>query len=78
MIAPGIPYSFGLPVRIGAVLEIHNPSGSCIRTYVKAFEMVNRGKPMDAAPFLLPAQVKKEDIEIGAEIYFLQSNDEST
>ncbi len=75
VVVPGVPFTFGKDVKVGSEIEIRNPSGRIIRTTIKAFEMINRGRPMDSAPFLLPRDVKKQDIEAGSEV-FLLTNDE--
>ena len=75
VIAPGIPYSFQPPLKIGAKLLFRNPNGTEIKTIFKGVEMINRGKPMDHAPFLVDSNVKKGDIQIGAELYYIP-NDE--
>ena len=37
--------------------------------------MIKRSKPMDHAPFLVDSNVKKGDIQIGAELFYIP-NDE--
>lgn len=75
VIVPGIPYSFQPPLKIGAKLQFQNPSGSKVNTVLKGVEMINRGKPMDHSPFLVDSHVKKGDIEIGAEVYYVPNNE---
>ena len=75
VIAPGIPYSFQLPLKIGAKLLFRNPNGTEVKTILKAVEMINRGKPMNHAPFLVDFNVEKGDIQIGAELFYVP-NDE--
>lgn len=75
MIVPGIPYSFKPPLKAGAKLQIRNLSGNIINTTLKGVEMISRGGSMDHAPFLVDDNVKKKDIEIGAELYYM-SDDE--
>lgn len=75
VIVPGIPYSFHPPLKIGAKLQFRNPSGNKVNTILKGVEIINREKPMDHAPFLVDRNVKKGDIEIGAELYFVSNNE---
>lgn len=71
VIVPGIPYSFEPAIGIGAKLEIRNPSGRIVQATLKGLEMINRGRLMKHAPFLVNRDVKKSDIEIGAELYLI-------
>ena len=71
VIVPGIPYSFDPQIGKGATLEFHNPSGSVVCATLKGIELVNRGKPMEHAPFSVNRDVKKGDIEVGAKIYLI-------
>jgi translation elongation factor EF-Tu-like GTPase len=71
VIVPGIPYTFEPVIGKGAQLEFHNPSGSVVSATLKGIEMVNRGKPMNHAPFSVNRDVKKGDIEIGAKLYLV-------
>lgn len=71
VIVPGIPYSFEPKIGVGAELEIRNPSGRRVHAILKGVEMINRGRPMKHAPFLVDRDVKKSDIEIGAELYLI-------
>ena len=71
VIVPGIPYSFNPQIGIGAKIEIRNPSGSVVQATLIGIEMINRGRPMEHAPFSVNRDVKKSDIEIGAELYLI-------
>ncbi len=72
VIVPGIPYSFEPAICIGAELEFHNPSGSIVSATLKGIEMVNRGRPMEHAPFSVNREIKKGDIEVGAKLYLVK------
>ena len=74
VIVPGIPYFFELKIDIDSILEFHNPSGSKVSARIIGFEMINRGKPMQHAPFSLDRTVKKGDIEKGAKMYLVNIN----
>ena len=69
IIAPGIPFTVDPPVTVGDEVEIHNPNGKIIVTKIKGIAMLNRGKPMNAAPFTVNGKIKKSDIELGAKLY---------
>jgi hypothetical protein len=73
VIVPGIPYDFKPEIGINSILEFQNPSGTKIRTTIQAFEMINRGKPVDYAPFSLPRNIRKTDIELRAKIYLVDN-----
>ena len=73
IVVPGISFSFSPPVRIGAALEIHNPSGGIIRTQLRGVEMLNRGKPREHAPCLIGPGIAKHEIEIGAKLYLIEN-----
>ena len=75
VVVPGIPYSFEPSVGIGAKLQFNNPSGSTVTATLQGLEMINRGKPMDHAPFSLDPSVKKGDIEIGAKMYLIECHE---
>ena len=74
IVVPGIPYNFEPVINKESILEFHNPNGSKTRTTIQAFEMINRGKPMEHAPFSLPQEIKKKDIEPGAKIYLVEND----
>ena len=48
-----------------------------IRTTLVGVEMLNRGRPVQHAPILLDSRVKKSDIELGAELYFLPPDEQA-
>lgn len=73
VIVPGIPYGFESAIGKDSILEFRNPSGSIKRTTIQAFEMINRGKPLKHAPFSLPREVEKCDVELGAKIYLVEN-----
>lgn len=74
VIVPGIPYSFEPKIGSGVKIQFHNPSGSIVTTTIQGLEMINRGKPMNHAPFSVDKSIKKSEIELGAKIYLI--NDE--
>ncbi|MGI0117043.1 hypothetical protein [Zooshikella sp. RANM57] len=72
---PGIPYDFEPSVRVGAKLQFNNPSGSIVTATLQGLEMINRGKPMNHAPFSVDPSIKKGDIEVGAKMYLVECNE---
>lgn len=71
IIAPGIPYGFKPSLKIGAKIQFKNKNGSIINTTINSFQFLNRGKEMQHAPFSVDNSIKKEAIEIGAELYLV-------
>ena len=70
---PGIPHSLppGARVYPGTALLIVTPTGEELRTTISAVEMINRGKPLDHAPFCVPRGIKKQQLAIGSKVYAL-------
>lgn len=75
VVVPGVPYAFGRNVKTGEQLLIVTSHGEHVRTNIAAFEMINRGTPMDHAPFSLPRSVAKASLSIGSKVYLLNSAD---
>jgi len=73
VVVPGIPFTFPESVRVGAHILVEAPSGSRLETTISAFEMINRGKLMDHAPFSLPREVSKAQLPIGSRVYLLEA-----
>ena len=73
---PGITYDFEPPVAKAALLEFRNPSGTTVRARIAAFELINRGRPMNHAVFSLERTVKKGEIEQGAKMFLVNSDDQ--
>ena len=69
VVAPGIPYSFSPPTQVGDDIEFRNPSGSIIKTKIKSFLMLNRGKKMEHLPFSVERNFEKTEVEAGAKYY---------
>lgn len=75
VVAPGVPYEFPVPVGIGARLLVEKPSGERIETKLAGLEMINRGKPMNHAPFSVERKTRKTDLPIGSKVFLLEEND---
>ncbi|PKM04301.1 MAG: hypothetical protein CVV16_05450 [Gammaproteobacteria bacterium HGW-Gammaproteobacteria-6] len=75
VVVPGIPCGFEPTIGKDSILEFQNPSGTKVRARILGFEMINRGRPMNHAPFSLERLVKKGDVEQGAKM-FLVNDDE--
>ena len=73
VVAPGIPYSFSPPAQVGDDIEFHNPNGSIVKTKLKSFLMLNRGKKMEHLPFSVQRSFDKKDVEAGAKYYIASS-----
>lgn len=69
VVAPGIPYSLSPPAQVGEDIEFHNPSGSIVKTKIKEFLMLNRGKKMEHLPFSVERNFEKTEVEVGAKYY---------
>ena len=69
VVVPGIPYS-AAGIRAGSAIAIETPDGQRFETVIVGLEMINRGKPMDHAPFLLRS-VTKAMLPIGSRVYAL-------
>ena len=69
IIVPGIPYSYPNPVGVGAKITIETPNGQIIETTIAGFEMINRGKKMEHAPFSIPKGIEKSQLPAGSKVY---------
>jgi len=72
VVVPGIPYDFPTPVGIGAQLLIETPSGEHVRTTLAGVEMINRGKPMNHAPFSVPSNITKNQLPVGSNVFLVE------
>lgn len=73
VVAPGIPYSLSPPAQVGDEIEFRNPSGSIVKSKIKEFLMLNRGKKMEHLPFSVQRNFEKKEIEAGAKYYISTS-----
>ena len=74
VIVPGIPFpSATIPVvRVGDPLVLVRPDGSELRTATKEIEMItrkDRSKPATHAPFVVAADITKQDVPPGTEVW---------
>ena len=69
VIVPGVPHT-AADIRAGAAIAIETPDGQRYETVIVGLEMINRGKPMDHAPFLVRS-VTKAMLPIGSRVYAL-------
>lgn len=76
IVVPGIPYSLGLNVKVGAPVLIVSPEGDRLHTRIEAFEMVHRRTeaPTHAA-FAVERDVQKASLKIGSSMYLLGEGD---
>jgi hypothetical protein len=54
ILVPGIPHSFPDSISVGAAIVIEPPSGRAFETSIAAFEMINRGRPVEHVAFSVP------------------------
>lgn len=71
VIIPGIPYAFHKPVMVGAAICVMTPSGHELVTSIAGFEMINRGRPMEHAPFSVSKTVKKVQLPKGSRVFLV-------
>lgn len=71
VVVPGIPYSLPDGVSVGAHIVVETPSGSRLETTISAFEMINRGKLMEHAPFSVPRTISKEQLPVGSRVFLV-------
>lgn len=69
VLVPGVPYASKQEVRVGSEIVVQRPDGSVLETSVSGFEMINRGRPMEHAPFSVPKYVRKEDLPPGSRVF---------
>ena len=75
VLAPGIPHSLGLNIRIGAHLLIVSPFGGRIRTQISSFEMLHtRTHGLSHAPFAVSSEIKKEQLELGSKVFLIEES----
>lgn len=78
VVLPGVPYpSATVPVlRRGASVVLRRPDGTELPTSIRELEMINRRPAIPFIPVLLPANVTKEEVPVGTELwYFPTAND---
>jgi hypothetical protein len=74
VLVPGIPdSSSGFPgIKRGVTITLRRPDGSEIQTTIKEFEMISaRPRAYFATPILLPSTIKKADVPIGTEVWYI-------
>lgn len=69
VLVPGIPYASEHEVRVGSEIVIQRPDGSLLETSISGFEMINRGRAMEHAPFSVPRRVAKEDLPLKSRVF---------
>jgi hypothetical protein len=57
------------PIHRRERIQIRTPGGGCISTYVREFEMINRGRAQGSVAFSLPRSIRKEDVPEGSELW---------
>jgi hypothetical protein len=69
VLVPGVPYKPLQNVVAGSPIVIERPDGSRLETMILAFEMINRGRPMEHAPFSVPKHISKEELPPGSQVF---------
>lgn len=72
VVVPGIPCSFASDVRVGSRLLVEAPSGARLETTILAFELINRGRRTEHAPFMVPRSILKEQLPIGSRVFLMR------
>ena len=67
VVVPGIPWTGEWRIKIGTPLELRCPDGSKFSTAIRGIEMVRGQRQM--CPLLLGAELTKDDVPIGTEIW---------
>jgi hypothetical protein len=50
-------------------IQIRTPNGSCLSTFIRAIEMINRGRERSGIAFSLPHSIMPGDIPAGSELW---------
>ena len=69
VLVPGIPYDMPAPIKVGASIVIEVPNGRSLETTIAGFEMINRGRKMEHAPFCVPRPLNKDQLLIGSRVF---------
>jgi translation elongation factor EF-Tu-like GTPase len=70
IVVPGIPSSGNWKIKIGDPLVLKRPDGIELTTIVSGIEMLAHTRPgPHPMPILLGAEVTKEDVPIGTELW---------
>jgi hypothetical protein len=75
-LAPKIPDHLGFAVRPKDRIQLRTPNGRLLDTYIASFSL---GKPIGGGPTIvaieLPSDIRREDVPIGTEVWFLLPNE---
>lgn len=70
VLAPGIPYSLGLDVKVGTPLTVVTPSGERLQTRIASFESFHRrDRGLTHAAFAVDRD--KAQLPVGSEVYLV-------
>jgi len=76
IVVPGIPYSLGLNVKVGAPVLIVSPEGDRLHTTIASFERFHRrAEGLTHAAFAVSRDVKKASLKVGSSVYLLGEGD---
>jgi hypothetical protein len=75
-LAPAIPDNSDFAVRPKDRIQLRSPNGRLLGTRIASFSL---GKPIGGGPTLvaieLPSDIRRDDVPIGTEVWFLPSNE---
>jgi hypothetical protein len=57
------------PIHRRERIQIRTRSGSCLCTFIRDIEMINRGRERCSIAISLPAAIKLEDVPEGSEVW---------
>lgn len=75
-LAPKIPDNLGFAVRPKDRIQLRTPNGQRLDTHIASFSL---GKRIGGGPTIvaieLPSDIRREDVPIGTEVWFLLPNE---
>ena len=75
-LAPAVPDNLGFAIRPKDRIQLRTPNGRLLDTHIASFSL---GKPIGGGPTALaielPSDIRRDDVPIGTEVWFLPSNE---
>ena len=59
----------GIRLKVGDILELRRPDGSCVMSRIAGIGMLNPSVPSRLLDFLLSAELGKKDVPVGTEAW---------
>jgi len=73
-LAPAIPHNLGSAIRPKDRIQLRTPNGQILDTHIASFSF---GKPIGGGRTIvaieLPSEMRREDVPIGTEVWFLSN-----